>query len=309
MAEGNLHNILLESGTNELELLVFKIADQCYGVNVAKVREVIDPVPVTQLPLGHPNVVGVFQLRDSVIPLVNLPNSLSTAADCDETNGKIIVMEFNDQRVAFLVDAVNYIHRVNVDKVEPIPDVEGVRDAPVTFIVQIDEDLVQMVDFEKLVFDIAGVTSFDLESDGTGGGLDRGAQRILMAEDSHTMRKVILANLNQAGFTDVKACNDGQDAWEALEQDVTENGSLSYDLIITDIEMPQVDGLRLTWLIKNDDRMKDVPVVIFSSLVSSDNEKKCKAVGANAQITKPQLGQLVDLLDELLSRRTQPVPA
>ncbi len=292
MSKQGLHGILLESGTDELEVLVFLVRGQRDGVNVAKTREVTDPVPCTCLPQSHPAV--------TVIPVIDLPfcfGHKDAKAECD---GKVIVMEFNDLRVGLRVDEVHYIHRANVKDVETTPDIEGMREAPVTFVIQIEDDLILMVDFERIMFDIAGVDLFGIGPVGAGVTVDRGARRILHAEDSHTMRTVIHSNLRRAAYTNIVSCVDGQDAIDTLERDVEENSELTIDRVITDIEMPKIDGLRLTRLIKEHPRLKDVPVITFSSLVSQDNEKKCEAVGANAQITKPRLGLLVDPIDGLV---------
>lgn len=301
------NDILLESGTNELEILVFTLLGQRYGVNVAKVREVIEPLRVTALPQSHDAVMGVFQLRDAVTPLINLCRCLGKEAS-DLSGGTIVIMEFNDARVGFLVDDVEQIYRVNWKNVAPIPDVEGIHDAPVTAIAHIQDDMVLMLDFEKIVFDIGGVDLFAQSAQRVQKKLDRGDQRILIAEDSYVIRMMIKNNLVEAGYRNITTCTDGQDAWDRLEGGVSVDGSLPFDLLITDIEMPRMDGLHLTRRIKEHVQLKVLPVIVFSSLVSLDNAKKCEAVGADAQITKPQLAELVDLLDRLLAKAGSPCP-
>lgn len=301
MSTTQQHGILLESGTNELEILVFTFLGQRYGVNVAKVREVIEPVEVTAMPDSHESVLGVFQLRDTVSPLIDLQRALGSGAVVDVQAGKIIIMEFNDVRVGFLVENVEQIYRVSWESVAAIPDIAGVNDAPLTSVAHINDNMVLMLDFEKIVFDIGGVDLFEehakrmTERDG------RDSTRILFAEDSNAMRALIQSNLHKAGYTNITLCVDGQNAWDKLESDVSEHGRVTFDILITDIEMPRIDGLHLTRRIKDNPQMNDLPIVIFSSLVSDDNEKKCKAVGADAQITKPQLDQLVDLIDSLVA--------
>jgi two-component system chemotaxis response regulator CheV len=294
------HEILLESGTNELEILVFTLSGQRYGVNVAKVREVIDPPSVTGLPESHEAVVGVFQLREHVTPLIDLKRCLGRVPHADATVGKIIIMEFNDVRVGFMVDTVEQIYRLNWKDVSAMPDLAGVRDAPITSITFIKNNIVPMLDFERLVFDVGGVDLFELNAQKVDKTVTRGNQRILLAEDSRVMRNLIESNLVKSGYTNITVCQDGQDAWNRLEKGAAQEGTPSIDLLITDIEMPQMDGLHLTRRIKEHAVLKSIPVIIFSSLVSVDNEKKCRSVGADAQITKPQLDQLVSLIDRLL---------
>lgn len=293
------HDILLESGTNELEVLIFMLCGQRYGVNVAKVREVILPPPVTHLPESHASVMGMFRLRDSVTPLIDLAGCLGRRESSDLREGKIIIMEFNDSRVGFLVDAVEHIHRVSWQKVTALPNVQGVRETPITSVAHIKDQMVLMLDFEKLVFEIGGVDLFEQAAARIPAADDRGQQRILLAEDSNVMRKLIMSNLVKSGYTGVTLAHDGQEAWDFLEKNIG-GGDPGFDLMITDIEMPRIDGLHLTKKVKDHPQMKHIPVIIFSSLVSIDNEKKCKSVGANAQITKPQLDQLVSLIDGLL---------
>ncbi len=300
MASSTRPEILLESGTNELEVLVFTLHERSYGVNVAKVREVIENLTVTSLPESPDSVLGVFQLRDIVTPLIDLHRALKLEPSRDAANGKIIIMEFNDARIGFFVDTVAQIYRVSWADVRAVPDMHGVHDAPLTSIALIKDEMVPMIDFERLVFDISGVDLFQESAKKVTLSDARQDRKILLAEDSHVMRTLIGGNLKKSGYTDVTICNDGQEAWDALEADLADGGSLTYDLLITDIEMPRIDGLCLTKRIKEHLQLRGLPVIVFSSLVSIDNQKKCESVGANAQITKPQLAELVDLLDGLL---------
>lgn len=299
MSTPKQHDILLESGTNELEILVFTLAGQRYGVNVAKVREVIEPVALTKLPESHEAMDGVFQLRNIVIPSISLRRCLHLGGG-DDGECKIIIMEFNDVRVGFSVSTVEQIYRVSWKSVSAVPNVEGVQGAPVTSVAHINDNMVLMLDFEQIVFEIGGVDLFEQNASRIEKNLERGDQRILLAEDSGVMRKLIQGNLVKAGYANIEVCNDGQEAWEILERDVADSDA-SFALIITDIEMPRMDGLYLTKQIKAHAALKHLPVIVFSSLVSVDNDKKCKAVGANAQITKPQLAELVELIDRLIT--------
>ena len=191
--------ILLESGTNELEILVFTFLGQRYGVNVAKVREVINPVEVTAMPDSHHSVLGVFQLRDSVSPLIDLQRALGQEAFADVQSGKIIIMEFNDVRVGFLVGTVEQIHRVSWESVSAIPDLTGVNDAPLTSIAHINDNMVLMLDFERIVFDIGGVDLFEEHASRMTQRDGRENTRILFAEDSGAMRSLIQSNLHNRG--------------------------------------------------------------------------------------------------------------
>lgn len=293
-------DILVESGTNELEILVFAMGKQRYGVNVAKVREVIEPLTTTRLPESHQAVLGVFQLRDMVTPLIDLRRALHLPAQEEADQRKIFILEFNGARVGFLVDTVEQIYRVSWENVAAVPEMEAVRRAPVTSIAHINDDMVLMLDFEHLVFEVSGLDATETPKDLPANSAARGKYHILLAEDSQLMRTVITRNLAEAGYTKLTVCADGQETWDQLERSVANGGPSDFDLMITDIEMPRIDGLHLTKRIKEHPQMQGIPVVIFSSLVSIDNEKKCQTVGADAQITKPQLGDLVRLLDRLI---------
>lgn len=296
-------DILLESGTNELEILVFSLGPTHYGVNVAKVREIIGQVKVISVPLTHQAVVGVFKLRDDVISLVDLQLYFEPDKASEADHRAVILMEFNDRKIGFLVDKVDRIYRMGWDEVRPLPAVEGSADSVIISVCKTDNRLVLMIDFEKIAFDISG--DGDAFSAGAGQAPDvtptgRGAQRVLLVEDSPTIRKAIRSNLIKAGYTEVVTASDGREGWSTLEASLSDQGGKPFTLIVTDIEMPRMDGLHLCKRIKEHPRLKDLPVVVFSSLVSDTNLKKCKAVGANAAITKPQMVKLVGLLDQLV---------
>lgn len=302
------HKIMLEAGTNEFEILVFRVSERRCGVNVAKVREVIDPQPLTKLPQTHEAMMGMFQLRSEAIPLIDLRQCLGGETG-DPTSGQIIVMEYNATRVAFRVDAVEYIHRIKVGDVEALPDIEGLEDAPVTFVAHNEGKILLMIDFEKLVFDIAGTDPFEKNSRNITTVAERGTRNIWLAEDSATIRKMITTNLANAGYLKTRSFIDGMACWNALEELVHQGSVGDIDLLVTDIEMPKMDGLHLCKRIKDHAELGHLPVVVFSSLVSHDNTKKCASVGADAQITKPEIGNLVDVVDGLLEKAKEPVTA
>lgn len=297
--------ILLESGTNELEVLVFTLGENRYGVNVAKVREAIRPVPLTSIPESHPSAIGAFRLRDTVTTLIDLHTYFGLKNDPPAYDSRrIIVMEFNKIRIAFLVDAVEQIYRVSWETVSPVPSI-GATDSPVTSVCTIRENMVLMIDFERIVFDISDQDLFDSHDHANEATQQRNDVRILLAEDSPLMRHLISKNLTRAGYSNITVVEDGAHAWELLQRQT--NGSLEnpFDLVITDIEMPQLDGLALTRRIKSTAQLSKLPVVVFSSLVSPDNTKKIEQVKADGQVTKPELDGLVGLIERLLPQKTQ----
>ncbi len=293
-------DILLESGTNELEVLVFTLGENRYGVNVAKVREAIRPVPLTSIPESHPSAIGAFQLRDTVTTLIDLHTFFELKNEPPEYESRrIIVTEFNQVRIAFLVDAVEQIYRVSWESVSPMPTI-GTTDSPVTSVCTIRDNMVLMIDFERIVFDITGHDLFNIKYEDTQKSAERKNTRILLAEDSSLMRSLITKNLERAGYSNFQAVEDGSLAWKLVQQQIAGQLPEPFDVIITDIEMPQLDGLALTKRIKESPQLSGVPVIVFSSLVSPDNAKKIEQVKADGQITKPELRNLVDLIDNLI---------
>ncbi len=302
--------VLLDAGTNELEILVFASGATRYGVNVAKVREVIGQVKLVSVPMTHVAVVGVFRLRESVIPLVDLQLYFDPANPSEAGQRNVILMEFNDRLIGFLVDKVDRIYRMGWGDVRPMPTTEEQVNPVVTSVCQIDGSLVLMVDFEKIAFDISGDSDVfrEVQTTTIAAGTERENRNVLLAEDSATIRKAIESNLRQSGYNQITAVGDGAEAWSVLEASVAGETPTPFTVLVTDIEMPRMDGLHLCKRVKEHRNLKHLPVVVFSSLVSDTNLKKCEAVGANAALTKPQMVKLVDLLDELLSADRSTAP-
>lgn len=293
-----LTGILTESGTNEVEVLVFRLNGGYYGVNVAKVREILPTGHLTRLPRSHAAVRGVFQLRDHVLPLVDLRSFFAMPVLADDSPTLIIVTEFNNERMGFLVDHVERIHRLNWKDMSEAPWTDSGGEQPITSIAHIGETMVLMLDFERIAFKLAGVEKF-AEAAAPRQGVDRASKTVLLADDSRMMRRMLEQALTRAEFGAVVVAEDGQQAINKL-QALADAAALP-DIVVTDIEMPRMDGLHLTRRIREDARLSHLPVIVFSSLVSDDNLKKGKAVGANRQLTKPQLPRLVETIDEVLA--------
>lgn len=293
-------DILLEAGTNELEVLVFNLGQLRCGVNVAKVREVTGSFDLVRVPRAHPAMIGVMNLRDSVIPLVDLQLYLH-GAPCEAKHRHLIVMEFNNLVMGFVVDGVEQIYRLPWKAVAPLPANQQAH-AAVTSVCHVEDKLVLMVDFEKIAFDIHGLqVAAASELKDTRAGFNRADYRILIAEDSSMMRAFLESTMRTAGYEQLTVVADGAEAWNRISKTV-DSDARPFDLIVSDIEMPQMDGLHLTRRIKEHPQLKDTPVVIFSSLVSNDNAKKTSQVGADCTLTKPQLARLVEIADEFLQR-------
>ena len=293
--------ILLENGTNELEILEFKLGSDSYGINVAKITEIIPYQAVTPVPNAHPSIEGIFMPRDKMITAINLKNCLQRGEQ--EDKGLFIITNFNKLDIAFHVDSVVGIHRVSWSAIiKPDATVNTIEAGVSTGIVKFDDRLVIILDFEKIVTDISPETGLKVAEIESLGERERSEVPIVMAEDSVLLHKLISDSLKKAGYTNLIDFENGQEAWDYISEAAKE-GDLTdkVGLVITDIEMPIMDGHRLTKLIKTEDRTRKLPVVIFSSLVNDEMRKKGEQLGADAQLSKPEIGNLVREVDRLVS--------
>ena len=279
--------ILLEAGTNELELLVFKCGDVTFGINVAKVKEIIRAVDTISIPCAPPAIDGSFKIRDEVLTLINLATYLEMEpGETGKHERLIIIMDLNKTRCGVLIDSVEQIHRIRWEDVDPPSDFLANSGTPVTAVAKIGERVVQVLDFESIIADLFGLE----------GGADKDLDKIvpmpsfselkvLAADDSPTIRMTMGNLLKHAGFEDVTLCTDGQHAWDTLTAQL-ERGEPFFDLILSDIEMPRMDGLHLTQRIKEHPEMANTPVILFSSIIRQETINKGEAVGADGQLTK-----------------------
>ncbi len=295
-------NILLESGTNELEILEFMVGENRYGINVAKIREILQYTPAVPVPNADPCIEGIFMPRDEVITSISLSKVLNLPESDEIKNDLYIVTYFNNTNAAFHVHSVVGIHRVSWEEVlKPDATLNGQGKGVATGIVKLDGRLIVLLDFEKIIADISPDTSLKVSDVDELGFRQRNSKPILIAEDSALLSKLLQDCLKKAGYTNLIVNMDGQEAWDKLTE-LNKSGNITdkVKLVITDIERPRMDGHHLTKLIKTDDKMKDIPVIIFSSMISDELIVKGKSLGADAQITKPQIGRLVGEIDKLI---------
>lgn len=294
--------ILLENGTNELEVLEFELDGNAYGINVAKIKEIIPYQKVTPVPNSHPSIEGIFMPRDTMITAIDLKNCLQRGVS--EEGGLFIITNFNMLDIAFHVDAVKGIHRISWEQIiKPGATVSTSEDSISTGIVKLDNRLVIILDFEKIVSDINPETGLKISEIDDMGVRQRSNVPILIAEDSVLLNKLIVDSLKKAGYDNLIHTQNGQEAYDVI-QACKADGTLNdhVQCVITDIEMPLMDGHRLTKLIKSDDETKDIPVVIFSSLVNDEMKRKGEALGADAQLSKPEIANLVRIIDDLVKK-------
>lgn len=294
--------ILLENGTNELEVLEFTIGNISYGINVAKIKEITVYQPVTPVPNSHPSIEGIFMPRDVMITAIDLKNCLGRGEA--EPKGLFIVTNFNKLDIAFHVENVLGIHRVSWrDIIKPDATLSTTEESVSTGIIKQDGKLIIILDFEKIVTDINPETGLKVSEISELGERHRSNVPILIAEDSPLLNKLIVDSLKKAGYTNLIHTENGQRAYDVICQ-CKADGTLKehVGIIVTDIEMPEMDGHRLTKLVKSDEATAHIPIVIFSSLVNDEMKRKGNALGADAQLSKPEIGNLVRIVDELVEK-------
>lgn len=302
MAEG----ILLEAGTNELEILVFKIGDVDFGINVAKVREIIEPKPTRSIPQSPEGVDGCFTLREEVLTLVNLRICLNMPKSKGPEARVVIILSMSDIHCAIIVDQVDMIHRISWENIEAPPEDFAGFGTPITGMAKVDGKVIMILDFEKILGDLLGQQLFTDNVGAASEDLDyKESIRILVADDSPTIRDSVDNFLRESGFRDICLCSDGEEAWNTLQASY-QQGKNAFDIVITDVEMPKMDGLHLTAKIKNTEGLRDTPVILFSSLIQDGNQNKGEQVGADAQVSKSDSNGLLAEMTRCLLIRQAP---
>ena len=295
--------ILLESGTNELELLEFVVGTQHYGINVAKIRELCQYQVPTPVPNAHPFIEGIFMPRDMLITVINLSKALGIAESGDTSQDMYIITNFNNLHTAFHVQKVLGIHRISWEDIaKPDSTISAAGKSAATGIAKVEDRIIIVLDFEKIVSEINPETGLKLSDIDAMGERSRHECPILLAEDSPLLLEMLKKCLSRAGYTHLIPTTNGQEAWDTLQKILADGGKVGQDisLVITDIEMPQMDGHRLLKLVRSDARFNGIPFILFSSLISEEMRHKGEELGADGQISKPEINQLIGLMDELI---------
>jgi two-component system chemotaxis response regulator CheV len=305
-------NILLESDTNELEIVEFRVDEYdhhgnlvpChYGVNVAKVREIIRLPEVTKSLNAVDAIEGMIKLREKVITVLNLACILNKDTG-DMQADRVIVLEFNNLMVGVLVHSVSRIYRISWKNVEA-PSMSAHSDQ-VTGLVKMVDRIILVLDFEKIVAEFCSSSALKPlapEQLAEAPTHDRSNKTILVADDSPFIRSTMCSALRGAGYNVVEAVN-GAEAWDKIRDMIqrcdAEGVPLrsKLQLLITDVEMPQMHGLHLTSTVRKEKNPQELPIIIFSSLASEDNIRKWESLGAQRILTKPDLPNLVKYADE-----------
>ena len=315
--------ILTESGTNELEIIEFHLVKHLpdgstktcyYGINVAKVREVIQVPETTDYPNAQPHMVGVFSSRDILTPLVDLGGWLGLTTSKDMAKKFVIVTDFNRMTNGFLIDSISRIHRISWNDVEsPSQFLEAGEQDCVVAVVRKDKNLIMILDFEKIIADINPELSMEKYDVTVDKSVDlnqrmitkRNAKTVIVVDDSAFIRGLIQDTLTSAGYN-VIACKDGGEGHDKLmeiaetakEENLPTNELVN--AVVTDVEMPRMDGMHLLKRLRESEAYCNTPIIMFSSLMSDDNRAKALALGANDTITKPEIGKMVTMMDKYI---------
>ena len=299
----NQTKILLESGTNELEIMEFTVGGELFGINIAKIREIMRAQETKRMPNSHNFVEGIFKQRGEVITVIDLAKCLNIERSENKSHDIFILTHFNKLNFAFRVESVVGIDRVSWEDIKkPDKVIYSGEDSVATAIAEYKDRLITILDFEKIIADISPETSITLDRLDELGDRVESQKKILVAEDSMMLSNLIIGFLHKSGYKNTVKFNNGKEAWNYLTE-AKESGlpiSNYVSCIVSDIEMPLMDGHRLTKLIKTDDELKHIPVILFSSLISDELRIKGQEVGADEQITKPEIVELVNTIDRLI---------
>ncbi len=299
----NQTKILLESGTNELEIMEFTVGGELFGINIAKIREIMRAQETKRMPNSHNFVEGIFKQRGEVITVIDLAKCLNIEKSENKSHDIFILTHFNKLNFAFRVESVVGIDRVSWEDIKkPDKVIYSGEDSVATAIAEYKDRLITILDFEKIIADISPETSITLDRLDELGDRVESQKKILVAEDSMMLSNLIIGFLHKSGYKNTVKFNNGKEAWNYLTEAKSSGLPISnyVSCIVSDIEMPLMDGHRLTKLIKTDDELKHIPVILFSSLISDELRIKGQEVGADEQITKPEIVELVNIIDRLI---------
>ncbi|MFS2127910.1 chemotaxis protein CheV [Pseudomonas sp. Pseusp97] len=294
-------------GENRLEILVFRLAGrQQFAINVFKVQEVLQLPRLTLIPQRHPMICGVINLRGQTLPVIDLSRAIGMRALTPDASSTIIVTEYNRSVQAFLVGGVERILNLNWESIQPPPGGAG-RQHYLTAITKVDDRLVEIIDVEKVLAEIVPMNT-RVSSERLDDKLlsqTRGRE-VLVVDDSSVAISQLRDTLGQLGLR-LHVATDGLRALNQLKRWADEGADMDEKLLMvfTDAEMPEMDGYRLTTEIRNDPRLRDLYVVLHTSLSGSFNDAMVKKVGCDDFLSKFQPDQLV----EVVRRRLQKVPA
>ncbi len=292
----NKTKILLESGTNELN-------GQVFGINIANVIEILMAQVLYKMPHSHFAVEGVFKSRDEIISVIDLGQYLDIPSWKNHDQDIFIITHFNKLNFGFRVEKVIGIDRISWEHIKkPDSVIYGDEDGLATGIAEYNNRLITILDFERIVGEISPETSIKSQSLSKLGKRRDNEKPILIVEDSTLLSKLITDCLHKAGYINTIKLDNGQEAWNYLKEvkELGEPIEKHVACIVSDIEMPLMDGHRLTKLVKEDNKLREIPLILFSSLITDEIRVKGEELGADDQISKPEIVSLVEIIDRLI---------
>ncbi|MCL2018229.1 MAG: chemotaxis protein [Oscillospiraceae bacterium] len=301
-----MDEIIFDTSMNELQLLEFLVGDEYFGINIAKVSEIIRFTELTPVPAAPEAIEGVFMHRDKLVTVIDLHAVLARPLQEEHGNGLFVVCDFEQFSVAFHVSSVLGIQRLMWSSIEKPPAVsKNADDSITTGMAKLEDKIIMILDFEKIICDLSLNPEFEQEgfdSIDIPHTLDLN-RHLIIAEDSPFLCKVLIEALKNVGFKNTHPFYNGSDAWDYIK---SKKGSpnLGNDVaaVISDIEMPQMDGHTLTRLIKEDKELKETPVFMFSSLIHENIRGRGDSAGADGQFARSQIGELINTLIEFLTK-------
>ncbi len=288
-------------GENRFELLLFGLGGaQKYGINVFKVQEVIQCPPLTSIPKAHRIVRGITSMRGRTITILDLAMAIGKRPIEKTADQFVIVTEYNRSIQGFLVSSVDRIVNMNWKDILPPPKAVG-KNNYMTAVTKIDEKLVEIIDVEKVLAEMVGMV-IQIDKDKTVSAEDAKELKLLVADDSLVARKQVKATLDKIGLNCDLAKN-GAEALKMLKAAVADGKPISetYDVLISDIEMPEMDGYTLTTEIRADERLRNLPIMLHTSLSGTFNSNMVKKVGANKFVAKFDAEELANEVHAMLS--------
>ena len=292
----------VESTTRTIQLMEFIVGDSNFGINVAKIVEIMKYVqyPITPMPNANPFVEGIFRPRTDTMTVINLAAYLGLPPSQDPERDILIITKLNNVKTAFHVHDVVSIDTVDISKIEkPDRTIYGSDDGMATGVASFDNKLITIIDFEKILFDISPNASIVVEDVTHMGARTRSSKPIIISEDSPLLERLLLESLEKSGYVNITCTTNGKEAWDLLLKHKASSLPIEEHVcaVISDIEMPLMDGHTLLKNIKEDSHLRKIPVIIFSSLITPGMEEIGAKLGAAASISKPEIANLVGILD------------
>lgn len=297
-----MSEILLETGNGEVEIVEFVINDNYYAINVLKVKGIIAIDEVTPMPKAPEEIAGLANVRGEMNTVIDLRMVLHKQKTEDYSKTLGLLCEFNESIVVFLVDKVEGIRRVQWNDIKQTNEIQ--EDILMIGSILLEERIIILLDFESITLAAHIGRGYEKQQNLLE-EMDRSPKHhhIVVAEDSRAIGEMLKCALTEAGYTNIKLFPNGDEALQYIFELKGVYGNQvkeKIDLLITDIEMPILDGYTLTKSVKEDPILKEIPVIIFSSLISAELQHKGATVGADVQISKPSMKQLVEVVNKML---------